>query len=168
MKRPLSKISPREVSTYFGFTLRHLLAEPLHISEVLTMRQQFTLGIHPHGTLVGASLIGLEIETEGVQVALVLDKREWQYLVDGDVIGRIVVENHKLQANCVLQPRFSSMVQVMVFVSPVTPSCSVLMLLSATQMLSQRSATTSFQPAISLASLLSLACNSRERAANFS
>ena len=68
------------------------------------MRQQFTLGIHSHGTLVGASLIGLEIETEGVQVALVLDKREWQYLVDGDVIGWIVVENHKLQANCVLQP----------------------------------------------------------------
>ena len=68
------------------------------------MRQQFTLGIHPHGTLVGASLIGLEIETEGVEVALVLDKREWQYLVDGDVIGWIVVKNYKLQANCVLQP----------------------------------------------------------------
>ena len=80
----------------FRLCLRHVLVEPLHISEVLTMRQQFTLGIHPHGTLVGASLIGLEIETEGVQVALVLDKREWQYLVDGYVIGWIVVENHKL------------------------------------------------------------------------
>ena len=46
------------------------LVKPLHIAEVLTMRQVGVLGVHAHARAVRASHVGLYNDLERIEVAI--------------------------------------------------------------------------------------------------